>query len=214
MLEFVNYFLDISQSLGYGGLVLLMAIESSFVPFPSEIIIPPAAYLAYQGKMNIFLVILAGIAGSLIGAIINYYIAYSLGRTIVYKIADHRISNVLLISSKKVKKAEEYFLEHGNISTFIGRLIFAVRQLISLPAGFSKMNFKNFVLYTTLGSGIWVIILAVLGYYFGAYQDLFFEYYKEVSLLFIAVVAFALVYRAYRRKQNSFWNRLKSIFSK
>ncbi len=214
MIEFVNYFLEISQSLGYGGIILLMAIESSFIPFPSEIIIPPAAYLASQGQMNIFLVVIFGIAGSLIGAIINYYIAYFLGRAIVYKIADHKISNVLLISSKKVEKAEKYFLEYGNISTFIGRLIFAVRQLISLPAGFSKMNFKNFVLYTTLGSGTWVIILAILGYYFGTYQDLFFQYYKEISILFIVAVCFVLVYRSYKKKQNNFWNRLKGIFRK
>lgn len=203
-----------SHSLGYGGIVLLMAIESSFIPFPSEIIIPPAAYLAYQGHMNIYLVILCGIAGSLIGALINYYLAYFLGRAIIYKIADHKISNVLLISSKKVEKAEQYFLKYGNISTFIGRLIFAVRQLISLPAGFSKMKLRNFVFFTFLGSGIWVVILALIGYYFGAYQDEFFQYYKEISILFIVVIGFVLIYGSYKKKQNSFWNKIKRLFTK
>lgn len=212
--SFFAYFLNISQSLGYSGIVLLMTIESSFFPFPSEIIIPPAAYLVSQGQMNIFLVVLAGILGSLIGALINYYLALFLGRTIIYKIADHKICNFFLISSKKIEKAEQYFLKYGNVSTFIGRLIFAVRQLISLPAGFARMNLKNFIFYTALGSGIWVIILALVGYYFGAYQDLFFLYYKEFSILLIAIFIFILIFNDYKKKQNSFLNKIKKLFKR
>ncbi|MFH1551284.1 MAG: DedA family protein [bacterium] len=169
-----------------------MTIESSFIPFPSEIIVFPAAYLVQQGQMNIFWVIFAGIVGSLIGALINYYLAYTLGRRVIYYLADHKASSIFLINRKKIIKAENYFLKYGNISTFIARLIPVVRQMISIPAGFSKMNLKNFIIFTSLGSGLWVIILAILGYTFGANKELFVEYYKEVSLVFI-VLALILV---------------------
>ncbi|MBU1255318.1 DedA family protein, partial [Patescibacteria group bacterium] len=153
--------LNIILKIGYIGITLLMTVESSFIPFPSEIVIPPAAYLAQQGQMNIFLVIIAGIAGSLFGALINYYLAYTLGRKAIYS----------LINKKKIVKAENYFLEYGNASTLLGRFVPAVRQLISIPAGFFRMSLKSFILYTSIGSGIWVIILAILGYAFGANQE-------------------------------------------
>ncbi|NQU83710.1 MAG: DedA family protein [Parcubacteria group bacterium] len=191
MLNFIDFFLQISQNMGYAGVVFLMAIESSFIPMPSEIIIIPAAYLAQQGEMNIFLVIISGIVGSLIGAIFNYFLAYYLGRAIIYKLADCRLCKILLISSKKIKKSEEFFLKYGNISTLLGRLVPVVRQLISLPAGFSKMNFKNFVLFTFLGSTIWITVLAILGYAFGSNQELLLKYYKEISLFFVILVLFA-----------------------
>ncbi len=194
-LDIVNIILEFSQTLGYPGIILLMTIESSFVPFPSEIIIPPAAYLASIGEMNIFLVILSGIFGSLIGALINYTLALYLGRAIVYRIADHRIFKILLINSSKIKKAEDFFLKYGNISTFTGRLLPVIRQLISLPAGFSKMSLKYFTFYTFLGSGIWVTILAIFGYAFGAKQELFISYYKEIvyGLIFIAIVIIVII---------------------
>lgn len=203
MLEFINIFLSFSQSIGYAGIVVLMAIESSFIPFPSEIIIPPAAYLASQGEMNIFLVILFGIVGSLIGAIINYWLALSLGRIIIYKIADHKICRLLLLSSKKIEKSEKFFLRYGNISTLIGRLIPVIRQLISLPAGFAKMNFKSFCFYTGLGSGIWVIILAILGYTFGSNQEFLVKYYREITWFFIALVLVIAVIVVIKKRRNN-----------
>lgn len=203
MLEFINILLSFSQNIGYAGIVVLMAIESSFIPFPSEIIIPPAAYLASQGEMNIFLVILFGIVGSLIGAIINYWLALSLGRIIIYKIADHKICRLLLLSSKKIEKSEKFFLRYGNISTLIGRLIPVIRQLISLPAGFAKMNFKSFCFYTGLGSGIWVIILAILGYTFGSNQEFLVKYYREITWFFIALVLVIAVIVVIKKRRNN-----------
>jgi len=184
---------SIILKIGYWGVVVLMTIESSFVPFPSEIIIPPAAYLAEQGQFNIYLVIIAGIAGSLLGALINYYLAYTLGRKIIYALAGKRFSKFLLINPGKLVQAEKYFLKYGNLSTFIGRLVPWLRQLISIPAGFSKMDLKRFVFYTSLGSGIWVIILAVLGYAFGSNQALLAGYYKEISLFFIILALTVIV---------------------
>ncbi len=178
---------NIIGQLGYLGVMGLMAIESSFIPFPSEIIIPPAAYLASQGQFNIYLVILAGIIGSLIGALVNYYLAYSLGRKVMYSLADSKLSRFLFISSEKLKKSEKYFIKYGGVSTLIGRLVPVIRQLISIPAGFSKMNLTSFAIYTSLGSGIWVIVLAVLGYVFGENQEMFEKYYGEISLLFVAL---------------------------
>jgi len=179
-----------------------MAIESSFIPFPSEIIIPPAAYLASQGEMNIYLVILSGIIGSLIGAIINYSLAFYLGRVLIYKIADHRTSKFFLINSGKIKKSEDFFFRYGNVSTLIGRLIPVVRQLISLPAGFARMNFKSFCFYTAFGSGVWVVILAILGYAFGSNQEVLAKYYKEISWFFaiLGILVFAIIF--FRRKRN------------
>jgi len=183
----INWGLDLISEIGYLGITLLMAVESSFIPFPSEIIIPPAAYLAQQGEMNIFLVILSGIIGSLLGALINYFLAYTLGRKIIYSLADSKILKFLLINKEKVVKAEKYFLKYGNFSTLIGRFIPAVRQLISIPAGFSKMSLKNFTLYTFLGSSIWVIVLAILGYAFGSNKELIAEYYQYISISFVVL---------------------------
>ena len=183
----IDWGLNLISEIGYLGITLLMAVESSFIPFPSEIIIPPAAYLAQQGEMNIFFVILAGIIGSLLGALVNYFLAYTLGRKVVYSLADYKIFRFLLINKEKVIKAEEYFLKYGNFSTLMGRFIPAVRQLISIPAGFSKMNLKNFIFYTFIGSSIWVVVLAVLGYVFGSNKELIAEYYKYISIFFIAL---------------------------
>ncbi|MFA4834007.1 MAG: DedA family protein [Patescibacteria group bacterium] len=202
MTEFINFFLSISQDMGYGGVVLLMAVESSFIPFPSEVVIPPAAYLASQGEMNIFFVILAGVIGSLIGAVINYWLAFYLGRILIYKIADHRFSRFLMINSAKIKKSEDFFLRYGNVSTLVGRLVPVVRQLISLPAGFAGMNFKNFCFYTTLGSAVWVTILAILGYAFGSNQELLARYYKEISWFFVALGLLAVIIIFIKKRKN------------
>ncbi len=152
--------------LNYWTITLLMMIESSFIPFPSEIVVPPAAYFAMQegSELNIYLVVLFATLGAFFGATINYYLALWVGRPIVYKFANSRIGHMCLIDQEKVEKAEAYFDKHGAISTFLGRLIPAVRQLISIPAGLARMKFTTFTLFTTLGAGIWNIILASLGY--------------------------------------------------
>jgi membrane protein DedA with SNARE-associated domain len=204
MYEFINIILEFSQSIGYWGIILLMTIESSFIPFPSEIIIPPAAYLAALGEFNIFLVILSGVIGSLIGALINYFLALKIGRKIVYSLVDKKFFKFLLLNSKKVKIAEKYFYKHGNISTLLGRFIPGIRQLISIPAGFAKMNLKYFCLFTGIGSAVWVIILAVLGYFFGANKEIFILYYKEASILAILFSVIALFfYYSYQKKKKS-----------
>ncbi|SRR6056297_1693326 len=194
------------NTLNYGFVFLLMALESSLVPFPSEIIVPPAAFMAQQGDLSISGVVVAGILGSMVGAVFNYFLAYYLGRTLIYRWVETKMAKALLINKRKLEKSEKFFLKYGKISTFIGRLIPVVRQLISLPAGFSRMNFKSFCLFTFLGSSIWVIILAFLGYFFGSNQELLSEYYKEISFLFlflgIAFLFISLIIKKIRRKEK------------
>lgn len=154
----------ISQNMSYEVITFFMAVESSFIPFPSEIVIIPAAYLAVtEGQLSIPMVILFGTLGALIGALINYYLAWWLGRPIVYKFANSRFGHICLINQEKVEQAEQYFDKHGAISTFVGRLIPAIRQLISIPAGLAKMKMSTFLLFTCLGAGIWNAVLAALG---------------------------------------------------
>lgn len=153
-------------NLNYWWVFVFMTIESSFIPFPSEVVVPPAAFLSMtpDSPMNILLVVLVATLGADMGALINYYLAKWLGRPIVYKFADSRIGHMCLIDRAKVEHAEAYFREHGAASTFFGRLIPAVRQLISIPAGLAGMPLRSFLLYTTLGAGIWNSVLALLGY--------------------------------------------------
>ena len=202
MLNLVNLLLQITGNLGYTGILFLMTIESSFIPFPSEVVIPPAAYLASQGEMNMFLVIIFGILGSLLGAIINYFLAYFLGRPLIYALSETKFSRLVLINSKKIKKAENFFLRYGSFSTFFGRLVPVVRQLISLPAGFSKMNFLKFISYTALGSGVWVVVLAFLGYFFGANRGLIIRYYREISLGFIILTLIIIAILSLRKRRR------------
>lgn len=197
---FFSFLIAFSSKFGYGGIVFLMAVESSFIPFPSEIVIPPAAYLASQGRFNIYLVVLSGVLGSLIGAAINYYLAKTLGRALVYSLAEKKIFKLLLIDAKKIEKAEKYFLDFGNASTLLGRMVPAVRQLISLPAGFSRMPLKYFFFFTFLGSGIWVTILALLGFYLGENKTLLALYYEELKIAAIIIFLIFLAYIAYRIK--------------
>ena len=160
---FIQWCLD---HLNYWTITLLMTIESSFIPFPSEVVVPPAAYkAAVNEELNIYLVVLFATLGANLGAIINYYLARWLGRPIVYKFANSRFGHMCLIDEAKVQHAEEYFDKHGALSTFIGRLIPAVRQLISIPAGLARMKLHTFLIYTTLGAGLWNTILAAIGYY-------------------------------------------------
>ena len=194
MTELVNLLLEFSQTIGYFGIIFLMAIESSFIPFPSEVVIPPAAFLAAQGEFNIYLVVLSGILGSLAGALINYYLALTLGRKVIFSLANSKIAKIFLITPKKIEHAEKYFLRYGNISTFICRLVPAVRQLISIPAGFSKMKIKNFLFFTFLGSSTWIIILAILGYVFGANDELMHYFYKNIKIICIILFVLMILY--------------------
>lgn len=191
-LSFIQWCID---NLNYWTITLLMAIESSFIPFPSEVVVPPAAYKAAGGNsdLNVFLVVLFATLGANIGAVVNYYIAYFLGRPIVYKFAKSRLGHLCLINEEKVKIAEEYFDKHGALSTFIGRLIPAVRQLISIPAGLSRMKIHTFLLYTTFGAGVWNCILAAIGYYLQSVVpeeqllSTVTKYSHEISYIFIAI---------------------------
>lgn len=154
------------EHLNYWTITLLMTIESSFIPFPSEVVVPPAAYkaAAADSELNVILVVLFATLGANIGALINYGLSRWLGRPIVYAFANSRFGHMCLIDEAKVQRAEAYFDEHGAVSTFMGRLVPAVRQLISIPAGLAKMKLSHFLLYTTLGAGMWNIILAAIGY--------------------------------------------------
>lgn len=200
-LSFIQWCLD---HLNYWTITLLMTIESSFIPFPSEIVVPPAAYKAAGGDLNIFLVVLFATLGANIGAVINYYLAYWIGRPLVYKFANSRIGHICLIDENKIVKAEQYFDAHGKISTFIGRLVPAVRQLISIPAGLAKMKIGTFLLYTTLGAGLWNTILAAIGYYLESVvpQDQLMEkvaeYSKELSYAFIVIAVFMVLFLVYK----------------
>lgn len=166
MLNYIQSFFDyIVANISYSWVVVLMTIESSFIPFPSEAVIPPACYAAYEGDLNIFMVFLCATLGSLLGALVNYYLAKYLGRPIVYKFSNSKIGRMCLLSEDKIKQAEDYFVKKGAMSTLIGRLLPGIRQLISIPAGLANMPIGQFVFYTVLGSGIWNAILCILGYY-------------------------------------------------
>ena len=199
------------ENLNYGTVTLFMAIESSFIPFPSEAVVPPAAWkAAVTGEMNIFLVVFFATLGALLGALVNYYLALWLGRPIIYRFSNSRIGHMCLLSEEKVKHAEEYFDKHGAISTFVGRLVPAVRQLISIPAGLARMGIARFLLYTTLGAGAWNIILAALGYYMSTFDslkteqavmDAVKEYSSEIGIAFLVlavVIAGYIIYKGTR----------------
>ncbi|MFA5753962.1 MAG: DedA family protein [Patescibacteria group bacterium] len=190
-----NWILDVTQGLSYLGVGILMTIESSFLPFPSEVIIPPAAYLASQGRMNLAWIIIAGVLGSILGAVINYLLAFYLGRPLIYKLADHRLARLIFVTPEKVARAEKYFLANSNSATLVGRLIPVIRQLISLPAGFCRMPFGRFVFLTALGSLVWISILAALGYFIGANQRLLSQYYQEISWV---LLAFGIIWLSYK----------------
>ena len=198
------------ENLNYWTITLLMAIESSFIPFPSEVVVPPAAYkAAATGELNVWLVIFFATVGAEIGALINYFLALWLGKPIVYKFANSRIGHMCLLDEQKVVKAEQFFVRYGVAATLVGRLVPAVRQLISIPAGLAKMNIAKFALYTAVGAGLWNSVLAALGYYLESVvpEELLIEtvtkYSHEIGYGILAVVAIALaiiIYKGVKKK--------------
>lgn len=183
---------------GYPGIFLLMALESSFFPFPSEVVMIPAGYLAYKGEMNLALAILSGIGGSLAGALFNYWLAMHLGRPFLL-----RYGKYVLFKEHSLQRMEDFFARHGHISTFTGRLIPAVRQYISLPAGLARMNLGVFSFYTALGAGIWVTVLALLGYTLGHNEAAIRNNLHLVTLIMLGVVAvIVLLYLRIKMKQK------------
>jgi len=196
--ELAQQLVDLIFGWGYLGIFIMMAIESSFIPFPSEIVLVPAGYLASQGQMSVTYIMISAICGSIIGALVNYYLAFTLGRKFLL-----RYGKYFFISHEALQKMERYFKKHGHISTFTGRLIPGIRQLISIPAGLAKMNLLEFSVFTTLGAGIWALVLTLLGYFIGENQELIKEYLKEITLLVLGllVILGALYYR-YQKKKN------------
>ncbi|PUE65026.1 DedA family protein [Arcobacter caeni] len=196
----IDFIVQTVSSLGYLGIFIMMFLESSFFPFPSEVVMIPAGYLAYKGEMNIYLVVLFGLLGSLSGALFNYYFAIKLGRVFLMKYGKY-----ILISEEIILKMEEFFQKHGHISTFSGRLIPVVRQYISLPAGLARMNILIFSFYTSLGAGIWVIILTLLGYFLGDNEGLIKEYLHYIIiiiLILLAILAFWYYKKTAKQKLN------------
>lgn len=181
--EIINFIVQTVGHLGYIGIFIMMFLESTFFPFPSEVVMIPAGYLVYKGEMNMLIVLLCGITGSLAGALFNYYLAIYVGRKIIIKYGKY-----FFIKESTIIKAENFFAKHGHISTFSGRLIPAVRQLISFPAGLARMNLLSFSIYTTLGATIWVVILTLLGYYIGDNEDLVKQYLSTIIYILLALI--------------------------
>lgn len=196
--DIINWIVNTVHEWGYFGIFVMMTLESSFFPFPSEVAIIPAGYLAAQGKMNLVGVIASGIAGSLVGALINYYLAMTLGRSFLVKYGKY-----VLLKPETLNRMDTFFSKHGAISTFTGRLIPVVRQYISLPAGLARMDLKVFSLYTSLGAGIWVVILALLGYFIGNNEQLIKENLTLVTLITLACVAVLILTYYLKQKRRS-----------
>ena len=195
--EIANTIVQYIGDMGYWGIFLLMFLESTFFPFPSEIIMVPAGYLAYKGEMNLYIVILVGILGSLLGALLNYYLAMLFGRKFILKYGKY-----FFIKEQTLEKLDKFFEKHGEISTFTGRLIPGIRQLISLPAGLSKMNLFKFSLYTSIGAGIWVIVLVAVGYAVGSNEELISEYLRSATLIALLCVLLITIFYVVRNKRR------------
>jgi membrane protein DedA with SNARE-associated domain len=192
----ITWIVNAVSALGYWGIIAMMFLESSFFPFPSEVVIPPAGYLASQGRMSFPWVIACGILGSLLGALFNYYLALWLGRPLVLKIA-----RPFGLTEEKFARAEEMFRTHGEISTFVCRLLPVIRQYISFPAGLARMNLFRFLLFTGLGASIWVTILAYIGYLVGNNKELIQAYsHKSLTYIVIAVVILTVLYVIWHKK--------------
>ncbi|NPA59471.1 MAG: DedA family protein [Epsilonproteobacteria bacterium] len=195
--ELAQTLVDLIFDWGYMGIFLLMAVESSFIPFPSEIVLVPAGYLASKGDMSIVLIMGSALGGSLVGAFINYYLALTLGRKILT-----RYGKYFFIKETALDKMDSFFAKHGHISTFTGRLIPGIRQLISIPAGLARMNLVQFSLYTSLGAGLWALVLTLLGYFIGENQELIDTYLKQIVIVVLAVIVLLVSWYAYYQKNK------------
>lgn len=196
--ELAQHLVDLIFDWGYLGIIIMMSIESSFIPFPSEIVLIPAGYLASKGSMSVPLIMSSALLGSLIGAFINYYLALLLGRRML-----KRYGKYFFIKESALDRMDEFFEKHGHISTFIGRLIPGIRQLISIPAGIAKMNLVVFSTFTALGAGIWALVLTLLGYYIGQNQELIDMYLKEITItVLIVVFVIGLIYAYYQKTKK------------
>ena len=190
----MNWLLPLLNNLNYWTVFLLMFIEGSVIPAPSELIVPPAAYRAAAGELNIFLVVLVATLGALVGSTANYFAAYYLGRPMIYRFANSRLGHLCLLNQQKIEQAEKYFYDHGVVATLTGRLLPGIRQIISIPAGLSKMKFWKFALYTTIGAGIWNCVLATLGWYLHSFVPLdqlnskIEEYKSHIQIIVVAVL--------------------------
>jgi len=193
--ELAQDLVDLIFDWGYLGIFLLMTIESSFIPFPSEIVLVPAGYLASKGDMNIGMIMLSALGGSLSGAFINYYLALTLGRKILKKYGKY-----FFIKEDALAKMDGFFQKHGHISTFTGRLIPGIRQLISIPAGLARMNLGVFSLYSALGAGVWALILTMLGYFIGENQELINEYLKQITITVLVILVVLCSWYIYYQK--------------
>lgn len=209
--SFIAWCLD---HLNYWTITLLMTIESSFIPFPSEIVVPPAAYRAATSPdLNVFLVVLFATIGADLGAIINYVLARTLGRLVIYKFADSRFGHACLLDREKVETAEKFFEKHGAVSTFVGRLIPAIRQLISIPAGLAKMHIGKFLFFTTLGAGVWNAVLAAAGYFLASVMPeeemlaTVTKYNDELKIVcvvvILAVIAFFVIKKFMKKRKTA-----------
>lgn len=202
-MEIIHTVIDWYMSnLNYFSIILLMTVESSFIPFPSEVVIPFAAFKAAEGEMNVFIVVLLGTFGALIGAYINYFLSVWLGRPIIYRFSESTFGKMCLLSKEKVENAEQYFIRNGKVSTFIGRLVPAVRQLISIPAGLAKMDLRDFSLYTFAGALIWNITLAIIGYFMYGIKDKIFPYLKEIMIFIGILFVICLIFKGLKSRKK------------
>lgn len=208
----MNILYSLLDNLNYGTILLLMLIESTFIPFPSEVVVPPAAYNAAAGELNVFLVVLFATIGADLGAAINYGLAYYLGRPFIYRFANSRWGKLCLLNQQKIEKSEKFFTDHGVTATLVGRVLPAIRQLISIPAGLAKMNFAKFIIYTTIGAGVWNSILATMGWYLHSFvpknqlDDKITEYSEYIKIFIISAVLLVCAYfiiRAIVRKRKT-----------
>lgn len=188
------------DNLNYLTILILMTIESTFIPFPSEVVVPPAAYNAAAGELNVFLVVLFATIGADLGAAINYVLACYLGRPVVYRFAESRLGRICLLNRQKIEKSERFFSDHGMTATLVGRVLPGIRQLISIPAGLARMNFGKFILYTTIGAGLWNTILAAMGWYLHSFvpknqlDNKIAEYSEYIKIIIIAAVLLVIGY--------------------
>ena len=204
----MNWITSLLGNLNYGTVFFLMMLESTVIPVPSELVVSPAAYHAAGGNLNIWLVILFSTLGADLGATINYVVAYFVGRPVIYKFANSKLGHLCLLNQQKVEKSEKYFYDHGMVATITGRLIPGIRHLISRPAGLAKMPYLWFLLYTTLGAGVWNCILAALGWYLHAIvpesqlNDKIMEYGDYIKWTIIALVIIAAIFFVIKQKKG------------